>query len=165
MVIKENKIMSEHYSLKTGVILDSEVEKKVKKIADKYYKLSKKDIVITSGTRSAQSQAAAMYGKTSGGDKLTVYKDQASSKEILNAYDAGVKSKKSKTEIIADMKDKLDDQAKNGKYISKHLKKGAVDIRSRNMTASDKTNFKKAAAGIASAVILETVPPHFHLQF
>jgi hypothetical protein len=33
------------------------------------------------------------------------------------------------------------------------------------MSESDKTKFKKAAAGIASTVILETTPPHFHLQF
>lgn len=157
--------MSEHYSLKSGVILSTDIKEKVKKIADEYYKLSKKDIVITSGTRSTESQAAAMYGKASGGDKLSVYKDQASAKEVLNAYDAGVKAKKTKTEIISDIKDKLDDQAKNGKYISKHLKKGAVDVRSRDMTETEKTNFKKAAAGIATTVILETVPPHFHLQF
>jgi len=157
--------MAEHYSLKSGVTLDTEIEKKVKKIADKYFNLTKKDIVITSGTRSSSSQASAMYGKTSGGDKLVVYKDQTSAKEILNAYDAGVKAKKSKAEIIADIKDEIDEQIKNGNYISKHLKKGAVDVRSRNMSESDKTNFKKAAAGVASTVILETTPPHFHLQF
>jgi len=157
--------MAEHYSLKSGVTLDAEIEKKVKKIADKYFNLTKKDIVITSGTRSSSSQASAMYGKTSGGDKLVVYKDQTSAKEILNAYDAGVKAKKSKAEIIADIKDEIDEQIKNGNYISKHLKKGAVDVRSRNMSESDKTNFKKAAAGVASTVILETTPPHFHLQF
>ncbi|WP_435275939.1 hypothetical protein ACMAZF_02605 [Psychrobium sp. nBUS_13] len=81
--------MSKHYALKLGVLLDSDVENKVKKIADKYFKLSNKDIVITSGTRTTQSQASAMYGKTSGGDKLTVYKDQTSAKEILSVYEAG----------------------------------------------------------------------------
>ena len=157
--------MAENYTLKSGVILDVEVEKKVKKIADKYHKLTKKGIVITSGTRSSNSQASAMYGKVSGGDKLTVYKDQTSAKEVLNTYDAGVKAKKSKAEIVADIKDDIDEQIKNKKYISKHLKKGAVDVRSRDMSESDKTNFRKAAAGIASIVILETTPPHFHLQF
>lgn len=157
--------MAEHYSLKSGVILDADIEKKVKKIADKYYNLSKKDIVVTSGTRSSSSQASAMYGKTSGGDKLSVYKDKTSAKEILNTYDAGVKAKKTKAEIIADIKDDIDEQIKKGKYISRHLKKGAVDVRSRDMSESDKTNFKSAASGIASSVILETTPPHFHLQF
>ena len=157
--------MVEHYTLKSGVAVDSKIEKKVKKIADKYYALTKKDIVVTSGARSSSSQASAMYGKVSGGDKLTVYKDQRSAKEIINTYDAGIKAKKSKAEIIADIKDDIDEQIKKGTYISKHLKKGAIDVRSRDMSESDKTNFKKAAAGIALTVILETTPPHFHLQF
>ncbi|WP_435275938.1 hypothetical protein ACMAZF_02600 [Psychrobium sp. nBUS_13] len=63
------------------------------------------------------------------------------------------------------MKDKLDEQVKNNKFISKHLKKGAVDIRSRDMSKEDKENFRKAAKGIAFSVILESVPPHFHVQF
>ncbi len=157
--------MPEHYTLKSGVSLDPEIEKKVKKIADAYYKLSSKGIVITSGTRSADSQASAMYGKASGGDKLTVYKDQTSAKEILNTYDAGVKAGKTEAQIIQDIRDDIDEQIKKGKYISKHLRKGAVDVRSRDMTEADKTNFKKAAAGVATTVILETTPPHFHLQF
>ena len=157
--------MAEHYTLKSGVTLDKDIEKKVKKIADKYYELAKKDIVVTSGTRSSNSQASAMYGKASGGDELTVYKDKASAKVILNTYDAGVKAKKSKSEIIADIRDDIDEQIKKGKYISKHLKKGAVDVRSRDMSESGKTDLKKAAAGIASGIILETTPPHFHLQF
>lgn len=157
--------MAEHYTLKSGVVLDTDIEKKVKKIADKYYKLTKKDIVVTSGTRTSSSQASAMYGKVSGGDKLTVYKDQTTAKKVLNAYDAGTKKGKTKKEIIADIKDEIDEQMKKGNFISKHLKKGAVDVRSRDMSESDKTSFKKAAAGIATTVILETTPPHFHLQF
>ena len=157
--------MAEHYTLKPGVILDSVIESKVKKIAGKYHGLTKKKIVVTSGTRSSSSQASAMYGKASGGDKLTVYKDQLSAKKVLNTYDEGVKAKKSKAEMIADIEDDIDEQIKNKKYISKHLKKGAIDIRSRDMSESDKTNFKKAASGIALIIILETTPPHFHLQF
>ncbi len=67
--------------------------------------------------------------------------------------------------IDGDTIKKINEQIKKGKYISKHLKKGAVDVRSRDMTESDKTFFKKAAAGIALIVILEATPPHFHLQF
>ena len=45
------------------------------------------------------------------------------------------------------------------------MKKGAVDVRVKGMSESDKTNFKKPAAGIAMTIILEVTPPHFHLQF
>ena len=157
--------MAESYSLKSGVVLDADIEKKVRQIADKYFKLTKKKIVVTSGTRSSRSQAFAMYGKMAGGDRLRVYRNQAAIKPILNAYDDGVKKKKSQSEIVADIKDKIDGLIKKKVYISKHLKKGAVDIRSRDMTESDKTHFRSAAKGIAPVVILETVPPHFHLQF
>ena len=156
--------MPEHYSLKTGVVLSVDIKVKVKKIADKYYALSKKDIVVTSGTRTSQSQAEAMYGKLSGGDKLTVYKNQIAAKEIKKSYDDAVAAKKSKIDTIADMKSVIDTQIAKMIYISKHLKKSAVDIRSKDMTAADKTHFKSAAKGLATNVILETTPPHFHLS-
>jgi len=84
--------MVEHYTLKSGVSLTTDIKAKIKKIADKYHQLASKDIVITSGTRTSHSQAEAMYGKLVGGDKLTVYKDQTSAKAIKKAYDDGVKA-------------------------------------------------------------------------
>lgn len=156
--------MAEHYTLKPGVVLSIIIKAKVKKIADKYYALTKKDIVVTSGTRSSQSQASAMYGKLSGGDQLTVYSNQTAAKEIKKAYTDAVAAKKSKADTIAAMKTVIDAQIAKMIYISKHLKTGAVDVRSKNMTAAEKTHFKSAATGIATKIILETTPPHFHLS-
>jgi len=53
--------MAENHTLNSGITLSHDVKVKVKKIADKYYSLSKKKIVITSGTRTAASQAGAMH--------------------------------------------------------------------------------------------------------
>ena len=156
--------MAEHYTLKTGVIVDSATKRKIKKIADKYYELVSKKIVITSGTRASKSQASAMYGKLSGGDKLTIYKDQVSAQAIKKAYDDGVAKKRSKSQVITDMTDVIDKQIKSGKFISKHLRKGAIDVRSRNMSIKEKAKFKQAAKNIATTIILEVTPPHFHLQ-
>ena len=157
--------MAENYSLKKGVSLTATIKLKVKKIADKYHTATTKTIVVTSGTRTSLSQATAMYGKLAGGDQLTVYKNQTAAKEIKKAYQDGVKAKKSKADIIDDMKAVIDGQIKKRVYISKHLKSGAVDIRSKDMTFKEKDEFKKAAKGTAVSVILETTPPHFHLQF
>ena len=77
--------MPENYKVETGVTLTATVKTKVKKIADAYNTATKKQITVTSGTRSASSQAAAMYGKLAGGDKLAVYSDQVSAKEIKKA--------------------------------------------------------------------------------
>lgn len=157
--------MPEHYTVKAGVIISSDIKVKIKKIADNYNQSTSKDIVVTSGTRESQSQAAAMYGKLSGGDTLTIYKDKTSAKAIKKAYDDAVTAKKNKTQTISAIKTVIDEQIKKGVYISKHLKKGAVDVRSRDMSAGEKAKFKEATKGIASSVLLEVVPPHFHLQF
>ena len=157
--------MSENYTSNPGITLPIGIKVKVKKIADEYYSLTKKKIVVTSGARTAKSQAEAMYGKLSGGDSLTIYKNQVAAKEIKKAYDDGSAAKKPKNEIISDIEKIIDSQIKKGVYISKHLKKGAVDIRSRDMSSDEKIKFKRVAKGIAVVVILETTPPHFHLQF
>lgn len=74
-------------------------------------------------------------------------------------------AKKSKKDIISDIKSVIDTQISKMSYISKHLKKGAVDVRSKDMTVAEKAHFKTAATGIATKIILETIPPHFHLTF
>lgn len=62
------------------------------------------------------------------------------------------------------MKAVIDTQISKMAYISKHLKTGAIDVRSKNMTAAEKGHFKTAATGIAFKIILETTPPHFYLS-
>jgi hypothetical protein len=154
-----------NYVLNAGVTLSAAVTLKVKKIADAYNVATKKTITITSGTRTAASQADAMYGKLVGGDRLTIYRDQVSAKAIKKAYDDGKAAKKAKPAIVKDMTVVIEAQIKNTKFISKHLKAGAVDVRSRDMNTTEKDAFKTAAKGVATSVLLETTPPHFHLQF
>lgn len=154
-----------NYFIKAGVSLTSDVKTKVGTIADVYHKATSKKFTVTSGTRSAQSQASAMYTKLAGGDALTIYKDQVSAKAIKAAYDTAVAGKKTKVETIAAIKKVIADQITKKVYISKHLKSGAVDVRSTDMTKTDKAAFKKAANVTATTVILETTPPHWHVQF
>lgn len=157
--------MAEHYTLSSGVTLSATIKPKVKKVADAYHTATSESITVTSGTRSAASQADAMYGKLVGGDKLSVYRDQVSAKEIKKSYDDGKVEKKSKSEIFSDMTTVIKGQIAKKKYISKHLRAGAVDIRSKDMSATEKEAFRKAAKGVATKVILESTPPHWHLQF
>ena len=156
--------MPEHYSLLDDVILSSEIEAKVKQLADRYHALTNKDIVVTSGIRTSQSQAQAMYDKLAGGDDLAVYKNQTIAQAIRKIYIDDTNANLTKDIVIANIKNEIDHQVSQGVYISQHLRKGAVDIRSRDMTDSEKEKFKQAAAGIAETVILETTPPHFHVQ-
>ena len=157
--------VAENNSKEGGVDLPMEVKKKVKTIADAYHATTKKKIVVTSGTRTATSQAEAMYTKLAGGDNLSIYSDQDAATKIKEIYEKGVKDKKKNGDLVKEMTKEIESQIEKGIYISKHLKKGAVDVRSRDMSAREKEAFKEAAKGVADIVILETTPPHFHLQF
>lgn len=155
-----------HYSLKPDVILSAAVESKVAAIADAYHRRTTKDIVVTSGTRSAAEQAQAMYDKLELGDDIVkLYGSKKRVKQIKKAYDDGKAAAKSAPEIKADMTAVINQQIADGAYISKHLRAGAVDIRSRDMSATEKTAFRESVAEVGGmSVILETKPPHFHLQ-
>lgn len=157
--------MAENYTLESGVNLSLDIKGKVKKIADAYHLATNKKIVVTSGTRTAQSQAEAMYSKLAGGDNLAVYSNQSAARKIKEIFEKGIAAKKKKDVLIKEIKAEIDNQIKKGVYISKHLKKGAIDIRSRDMNMSEREQLKKAAKGIAVTVILETTHPHFHLLF
>jgi hypothetical protein len=134
-------------------------------IGKAYNEKTKKDVEITSGTRSAEQQADAMYGKLSGKDDLHDYKNQDAAKDIKGAYDKGVEGNKSPADIKADMTKVINGQLEKGITISDHMKQNAVDVKSSNMDAEQKRAFTAAARAEGATVILETIPPHFHLQF
>jgi len=156
--------MPEHYSLLDGVMISPEIEVKVKQLADNYHALTNKDIVVTSGIRTAQRQAEAMYAKLAGGDDLAVYKNQDIAQAIRKIYIDGTNTNQTEETIITAIRTEIDKQIAKGIFISQHLRKGAVDIRSRDMSDAEKAQFRVAAEGIAETVILETTPPHFHVQ-
>ena len=153
------------YVLKSGVVLSSKILAKVKRIADKYYAKAKRKITVTSGTRSAKAQAKAMYGKLAAGGSMSIYKDKASAKDVKNAYSDGKKAEESKAQIVKRMAKVIEGQVKKGKYLSKHLRAGAIDVRSRDMSSKEKEYFRQAMKGVAKSFILEKKPPHWHLQF
>ena len=156
-----------HYSLQDGVSLSSEVEDNVSDIADSYYQETGKSLVVTSGTRTPFQQANAMYTKfdLGGAQEINLYRNRAAATEIYTAYTNGIASGLSRDQIVASMSAVVQRQVDGSIFISKHLMAGAVDIQSKYMTASQKVAFRAAAAPIASTVILETKPPHWHLQF
>lgn len=158
------RIMPEHYSLLDNVILSPEIRAKVKRLADRFHAATQKDILITSGFRTSQSQAVAMYDKLAAGDDFAVYKNQAAAQTIRRCYTQGLKASKSRDAIITEIKAEIDQQISENVYISQHLRYGAVDIRSRDMSDDEKQIFIAIAEQVAESVILETTPPHFHVQ-
>jgi len=157
--------MAEHYSTKGIVKIPLSIKSKIKKIADAYYKATQKDIVITSAKRTASSQASALYTRFKNGGDVRDYIKQTEAKAVKQAYDDAVKAKKNKTDIIKAMTQTLEGQIKKGNYLSSHLSSKALDVRSKNMSKTEKKAFLKACKAVANKCLVEGTPQHFHLQF
>lgn len=153
------------YTVKPGVRLSPEVREKLADIAERYHKATKRTFLVTSGTRSPREQAEAMYGKLRAGDRLWVYRDQASVGPIREAYDRGRKKRWKKARVIDAMTEIIAGQVARGVYISRHLRAHAFDVRCYDMTRRQKRAFRAAVEAARHVrVIEEKRPPHFHCE-
>jgi hypothetical protein len=110
------------------------------------------DIEITSGTRTPEKQAAAMFKKIELGDDLiAVYADDEFAQKIIDAYPNLSKA----TSIIKEY------AAAGGG--SSHLRGLGVDIRSRTLTENQIQQVKQAAESLDAFVLVERTPPHIHI--
>ncbi len=100
------------------------------------------------------------------GDRLKIYRNQTLAGQIRNAFDAARVAGKSDQATTVVMEQIISQQVARGRYISKHLISGAVDIDVKGISSStQKAAFKSIAMKIAKKVIYETARPHWHLQF
>lgn len=110
------------------------------------------DIEITSGTRTPEKQAAAMFKKIELGDDLiAVYADDEFAQKIIDAYPNISKA----TAIVSEY------AAAGGG--SSHLRGLGVDIRSRTLTENQIQQVKQAAESLDAFVLVERTPPHIHV--
>lgn len=153
------------YDLKgSNIVLPENLKTKIQDIADTFFSQRKKRLVITSGTRTASEQAHAMYNKMKAGENpTTLYKDKSAAKEIKKAFDENAKEP-SKT-AIDEMTKVIASQMEKGVYISRHLRGDGFDVRSKDMSAKDKSAFSDIVAKNKDLTLIkEGTPPHFHVQ-
>jgi hypothetical protein len=153
------------YQVVKGIEIPARIEKAVAHIAQKTYQKTGKRIVVTSAARSPQSQAAAMKHKLDLGESpRRLYANKRAAAEIENAYLWGRKTGMDGEQIVDTMASVIDRQIDAGTYISRHLKEGAVDLRSRDLSSAEKVAVRQAAKSLGARVMLESTPPHFHLE-
>lgn len=156
---------SDAYEVLPDVSLPTKVEERIRAVAEKYRKSTGKSITVTSGTRSAASQADVVYDKIAAGDDVVkLYKNKTAVLELKRIFDDGKAAKKDRSTIVDEMAAAIRAQIKRGIFISAHLRAGAADIRSTDMSAADKRRFIEASEVGGVSVMLEATPPHFHLQ-
>jgi hypothetical protein len=148
----------------SGIILSPAVERKINQLADAYFNLTQKKIVITDGTRTAAEQAVQVFNKIMAHD-LTIYINQRAANQIKAAFDLARSQGKSKADTLKAMTAVIERQVENGVFLSKHLTAKAFDVRNNDMTDRQKGIFKQVAQTIGGVTLLEeTRPPHFHMQ-
>ena len=112
-------------------------------------------LTVTSATRSPSQQASAMLKKYQlGGAKelLSTYAQDNLIAELLSQP----KTRNAWARVIKD-------QIRRGRYISRHLRSDALDLRSKHYNSHTLNVVMAAARALASNVIYETKPPHIHI--
>jgi hypothetical protein len=156
-----------HYDVVPRVALPMPIELAVARLAARFHARARRPLLITSGPRTPEGQALAMYLKLNQGASLRrLYRKKQAAAEIGKAYAAGRRQRKRHQAIIADMAEVIRAQMQRGVFISPHLKGNAVDIRSRNLNRRAKAALRRAVASFRGMHLNreEKIPPHFHLE-
>lgn len=154
------------YEVLPEVSLPTRVEDKIKALADRYKRRTGKSLVVTSGTRDAASQAEVIFDKLEHGDDIVkLYKNKTASLELVHVYQLAKGQKRDRSSTVAQLTETIRTQMKKGVFISAHLRAGAADVRSTDMTTTDKRHFVDAVQEVGGlSVMLEATPAHFHMQ-
>jgi N-acetylmuramoyl-L-alanine amidase len=151
------------YNVRPDILVTAKVELKMEELAKKVYDDTNPHHKITysSGYRGPDRQAKAMYDKiVKDADAFDIYKAKDLAKEIKQAY-LDNKSK-GEADTVAKMKEVIEKQVKDGKYISNHLVSGAADISSVDKDYYDK--IRKFAKEMGMKNPLDE-GDHLHVEF
>ncbi|MCC6553519.1 MAG: hypothetical protein IT372_10935 [Polyangiaceae bacterium] len=150
------------------VRLDGRARDRLSRIAARYFKATRHPLVITGGTRSPARQAELMHAKLENGEDIAaLYENRSAAVEIRDVYKDAMARKLSRKARLRAIRDRIVAQIAQGRYVSKHLKAGAIDVRSRTMTPAQVAAFKAAVAEEPGVVLLDerkSTEPHFHLS-
>jgi len=111
------------------------------------------DLVVTSGVRTPERQAAAMFTKIELGEDLTkLYKNRQFAEDVTAAYP----DLEQAAEIV-----QVYAAAGGG---STHLRGKGIDLRTRNLTAAQRAELIQAVEALGQYALYEPTPPHLHIE-
>lgn len=141
---------------------------RLERIAARYHKATRRRLVITGGTRTPHRQAELMFQKLAHGeDIVALYENKQAATEVKNAHKEGVAKGLPRKGLIKVIREAIEAQITRGVYVSKHLKSGAADVRSRDMTPTREEAFRAAVSEEPGVVLLDerkSAEPHLHLS-
>lgn len=133
-------------------------------IADRYHQETGLTLVVTSGERTATSQADAIITKLRLGDNVrTLY---ARSAEAINQVLTAITTAEERGEDrAAAAARQIQAQMDRRVYLSNHLSGYAVDVRILDLTREQRDAILRAARESGARAQEETRPAHIHIQF
>jgi peptidoglycan hydrolase-like protein with peptidoglycan-binding domain len=149
----------EHYKVVSEILMTESLREKLAEVANRYFALSGKDLIITSGYRPPDRQAKAMFRKITvdGETKVrNLYKNKAAIDEILHAFR---KHSGNPTLATAAIQKVIEEQVKRGVFISNHLRSNALDVRK---PTTNLAFLRAAVAQVGGRVVIEG--DHYHLE-
>ena len=113
------------------------------------------NIVVTSGFRTPERQAKAMFYKIEQGEDITqLYKDKVFAQSVIDAFPNLV-------EGAAAVQAYID----RGGGKTMHLSGNAIDLRTRDLTKEQFDMVVSTVEGMGDRILYEPVPPHFDISF
>ncbi|MDO8434197.1 MAG: peptidoglycan-binding domain-containing protein [Candidatus Binatus sp.] len=135
-----------HYTIEADIELTSEARSFMENLAERYYLETGMDLTVTSGTRTARSQAEAMYtNMRNGQDPRNLYSNYEAADEIWTAYNHQQTTGASRYDAVDAITRVIEGQVSRGVLISQHLRARAVDVRNRTMTSEQRDTFERLA--------------------
>lgn len=147
--------------------LDDTSRERLERIAQRYFEATRRRLVVTGGTRTPERQAELMLEKLAHGeDIVALYENKAAVTEIRNLYRASAGTRQPKKQLIHALRDVITAQMDKGIFVSRHLKAGAADVRSRDLKAPQEAAFRRAVADEPGVILIDersSAEPHLHL--
>ena len=114
-------------------------------------------IYVTSGERGPSAQASAMLTKLSEGGEAELFSVYRQNSAIIKRLLAAPRNAASWAAII-------EEEAAGGRALSRHLRAGAIDLRTRDLTADQIKRMQIAVEATGGRHLLEGAPPHLHVD-
>jgi hypothetical protein len=112
-------------------------------------------LYVTSGTRTPEAQARALVEKRRLGEDLRrLYRSNA---DIADALMRAPNTTSAMASVIQRYMSR-------GRYLSRHMRGDAVDLRSKILTPTQRNTVMDAARRLGAKAIYETTPPHIHIE-
>ena len=149
----------DHFTVASGILMTASLQEKVANLANHYFAITGKGLIVTSGYRPPDRQSKAMFDKvvTEGETSVrNLYKNKTLIDEILNTYRM---NKGKPTVAVAEIQKTIEGQMRRGKFISNHLLSNAIDVRK---ATTNLASLRTAVAQVGGRVVVEG--NHYHIE-